>query len=51
MLYQELGLSSASDIQMDLLKSSKLSSVHEAISNSKELISSKLMPQLSNGLQ
>ncbi len=47
MLYQVLGLSSASDIQMDLLKSSKIGSVHEAISNSKESISPKLMPQLS----
>ena len=51
MLYQVLGLSSASDIQMDLLKSSKLGSVHEAISNSKESISLKLVPQLSNGQQ
>ncbi len=34
---------------MDLLKSSKLGSVHKAISNSKEL-SSKPMPQLSDGL-
>jgi hypothetical protein len=51
MLYQVLGLSSASDIQMDLLKSSTLGSVHEAISNSKESISLKLMPQLSNGQQ
>ena len=51
MLYQVLGLSSASDIQMELFKSSKLGPVHEAISNLKELISLKLMPQLSNGQQ
>ena len=51
MLYQVLGLSSASDIQMELFKSSKLGPVHEAISNLKELISLKLMPQLSYGQQ
>jgi hypothetical protein len=51
MLYQVLGLSSACDIQMDLFKISKLGPVHMAISNLKELIYLKLMPQLSYGQQ
>jgi hypothetical protein len=49
MFYPALGHSSANDIQMNGLRSSKHISVQEAINNSKELTSLRPMPQLSNG--
>jgi hypothetical protein len=49
MLYPALGHSSANNIQMGRLRSSKHISVQEAINNSKGLTSLRPMPQLSNG--
>jgi hypothetical protein len=45
MLYPALGHSSANDIQMDGLRSSKHVSVQEAINNSKGLTSLRPLPQ------
>ncbi len=49
MLYPALGHSSAKDIQVDGLRSSKHVSVQEVINNLKELTSLRPMPELSNG--
>ncbi len=49
MLYPALGHSSANDIQMEGLRSSKHVSVQEVINNLKGLTSLRPIPQLSNG--